>query len=339
MKFLKTLAVTVLCGVAATLPARAASLEKTDVSIAVGGKVALYYLPLTIAETKGFFKSEGLNVRILDFQGGSKSVEAVVGGSADVLASAYEHMITLQARGQELETFALMGRYPGFALTVSKKLAETYKTPKDLKGHPVGVTAPGSSTNMMLNLVLGKAGVDRHDVPVVGVGAGASVLAAMKNGAVDAVVQSDPATTLLTSSGEGVAVLDTRSAKGTIEAYGGPMPASALSARRSFVEQNPHTVQALANAMVKTLAFLQTAPAAEIYDAMPDTMKLADRDFYLKLIDTVRPSYSPDGVLSKEAAETALRALKSEVPAVRNASIDLSKTYTNSFVTKSPKGK
>ncbi|MFM9981070.1 MAG: ABC transporter substrate-binding protein, partial [Burkholderiales bacterium] len=59
-----------------------AQVEKQDVHIAIGGKSALYYLPLTLAERLGYFKDEGLNVRISDFPGGSRSLQAVVGGSA-----------------------------------------------------------------------------------------------------------------------------------------------------------------------------------------------------------------------------------------------------------------
>ena len=69
---------------AATLPlwATAQALEKAKLSIAVGGKNLLYYLPLTIAEQLGYFKAEGLDVTIVDFAGGAKALQAVVGGLA-----------------------------------------------------------------------------------------------------------------------------------------------------------------------------------------------------------------------------------------------------------------
>ena len=63
-------------------------LEKTKVAIAVGGKAAFYYLPLTIAEQVGYFKAEGLEVEISDFAGGSRALQAVVGGSADLVSRA-----------------------------------------------------------------------------------------------------------------------------------------------------------------------------------------------------------------------------------------------------------
>ena len=84
--------------------------EKTKVVLAVGGKSALYYLSVTIAETKGFFKDAGLDVEINDFQGGAKSLQALMGGSADVVAGAYEHTIRMQQRGQPIVGFALIGR-------------------------------------------------------------------------------------------------------------------------------------------------------------------------------------------------------------------------------------
>src|SRR6186997_3657636 len=66
-------------------------LEKAKVSIAVGGKAAFYYLPLTISEQLGYFKAEGLDVEISDFAGGARALQALVGGSADVVSGAYEH--------------------------------------------------------------------------------------------------------------------------------------------------------------------------------------------------------------------------------------------------------
>src|SRR5438128_9659365 len=83
--------------------------EKKDVHIAVGGKAAFYYLPLTIAEQLGYFKDEGLNVKISDFAGGSQSLQAVVGGSADVVSGAFEHTINMQAKKQSLIAFVQMG--------------------------------------------------------------------------------------------------------------------------------------------------------------------------------------------------------------------------------------
>ena len=98
------LSIRMLAGLLALLGLQVAhaQIEKRDVHIAVGGKVALYYLPLTITERLGYFKDEGLNVRISDFAGGTRSLEAVVGGSADVVAGSYEHTINMQSQARFL---------------------------------------------------------------------------------------------------------------------------------------------------------------------------------------------------------------------------------------------
>jgi ABC-type nitrate/sulfonate/bicarbonate transport system substrate-binding protein len=91
----------------AALPAPAADLEKPNLRLAVGGKALVAYLPLTIAEQRGYFKKEGLDVEISDFQAGNKALQALVGGSADVGCGAYEHTIYMAVKGFPLKTVAL----------------------------------------------------------------------------------------------------------------------------------------------------------------------------------------------------------------------------------------
>ncbi|MES8287120.1 ABC transporter substrate-binding protein, partial [Cutibacterium acnes] len=78
-------------------------------TIAVGGKNLFYYLPLTIAEQLGYFKAEGLDVTIVDFAGGARALQAVVGGSADVVSGAFEHTVNMQFKGQPMRAFVLQG--------------------------------------------------------------------------------------------------------------------------------------------------------------------------------------------------------------------------------------
>src|SRR3982751_5167339 len=183
--------------------AQAQQLEKRDVHIAVGGKSALYYLPLVITERLGYFKDEGLSVRVSDFPGGTRSLEAVVGGSADVVSGAYEHTINMQSRRQDFQAFVLAGAAPQISVAISTRLADKYRSPKDLKGLKVGVSAPGSSTNMVINYVLAQGGLKPEDVAIIGIGQGATVVAAMDQGRVDVVSQTDPAVTLLEREGKG----------------------------------------------------------------------------------------------------------------------------------------
>src|SRR5690349_15921718 len=139
--------------------AHAQAVEKKQITLAVGGKSALYYLPLTICERLGYFKEQGLDVAINDFRGGSQSLMALVGGSVDVVTGAYEHIIRTQAKGQDIRAVIELGRFPGIVVGVRKERTASYKSAADLKGMKIGVTAPGSSTNFFVMYMMSKAGL------------------------------------------------------------------------------------------------------------------------------------------------------------------------------------
>src|SRR5438445_2617523 len=135
------------------------AVEKRQVTLAVGGKTALYYLPLTICERLGYFKEQGLDVAINDFRGGAQSLQALAGGSVDVVTGAYEHTIRMQAKGQDVRALIELGRFPGIVLGIRKDRANAYNSPADLKGMKIGVSAPGSSTNFFVMYLLAKSGL------------------------------------------------------------------------------------------------------------------------------------------------------------------------------------
>jgi NitT/TauT family transport system substrate-binding protein len=306
-------------------------LEKNKVSIAVGGKPAFYYLPLTISEQLGYFKAEGLNVEISDFAGGAKALQALVGGSADVVSGAYEHTINMQSKNQWIQAIVLMGRAPQIAMGVSTKALPNYRGVDDLRGKRIGVSAPGSSTNMVSNLVLSRAGIKASDVSYVGVGTSAGALTALRSGQIDAICNTDPVMTMLEQKGDVRIITDTRTLKGTQEVFGGPMPAACFYTHGDFVRSNPNTCQALANAIVHGLKWLQTAGPSDIIKTVPESYLLGDRALYLASFNKVREAISLDGLLPEEGAKTALKALASFEPSVRPDKIDLSRTYTNDF--------
>jgi NitT/TauT family transport system substrate-binding protein len=329
-------AVLVAATAAAVLPALASAqaLEKKKVTIAVGGKNLLYYLPLTVAEQKGFFKDEGLDVEIVDFAGGAKALQAVVGGSADVVSGAFEHNINMQAKGQFMRAFVLQGRAPQIVLAVNTKTVPNFKSVADLKGKKIGVTAPGSSTNIMANYVLAKNGLKPTDVSFVGVGASQGAVAALRSGQIDAISNLDPVITILARSGDITIVSDTRDVAQADKVFGGPMPAATLYAPVAFIEKNPNTVQALTNAIVRADKWIQKAGPSDIVKAVPENYLLGDRAIYIDAFLKAKPALSPDGMIPDQGPATALRALSSVDPTIGKAKIDLKSVYTNDFVKK-----
>lgn len=321
---------------AAALPSlgRAQAIEKKKLTIAVGGKNLLYYLPLTIAEQLKYFGAEGLDVEIVDFAGGAKALQAVVGGSADVVSGAFEHTLNMQAKGQPMRAFVLQGRAPQIVLAVSTKTMPDFKTVADLKGKKIGVTAPGSSTNIMANFVLAKAGLKPADVSYVGVGASQGAVAAMRAGQIDAISNLDPVITILARAGDIKIVSDTRDPAESERVFGGPMPAACLYAPVAFLEKNPNTAQALVHAMVRANKWIQQAGPSDIVKVVPEAYLLGDRAIYIDAFLKAKAALSPDGLIPDAGSATALRALASVDESIAKAKLDLKANYTNEFVRK-----
>jgi NitT/TauT family transport system substrate-binding protein len=320
----------VVCLALASPFAIAQAPEKPKLSIGVGGKSLFYYLPLTIAERQGYFKAEGLDVEVLDFPGGAKALQALLGGSVDVVSGAYEHTISQQAKGQNIEALILEGKYAGIVLGMSKAKAAQYRSPKDLKGMKIGVTAPGSSTNMFVNIMLAKDGLKPDSVSIIGVGATAGAVAIMKRGEIDAISNLDPVITMLEAAGDIVPVVDTRTAKGMQEVYNGAYAAGCIYVPVDFAKKYPNTAQAVVNAMMRALRFIQSSTPDQIVAAVPPDY-YTDKALYKAALEKNLETYKHDGSISLEAGRNVARDLKLFDPTMQNANVDVAKTINMTF--------
>jgi len=327
--------VAVLVAMSFSLPAVAAAGPKPEqdkVVIAVGGRSLFYYLPLTLADRLGYFKDAGLNVEIADFPGGAKALQAMIGGSADVVSGAYEHVIDMHAKGIEVQEFVVQDRYNGIVVGLSKEKARTYKSPKDLRGLKIGVTAPGSSTNFLINALLARDGLAPDAVSIIGVGASSGAVAAMQKGEIDGLSNLDPVITRLEKSGALVPVVDTRTASAMKDVYGGAYAAGCLYARTEYLRKNPNTAAALTTAMVRALLWLSKASDDQVVATVPPEYYGNDREVYKAAFQRNREGFSPDGRNSMDAAKNVYKILEAFEPQVKGAKIDLSKTFDNQYV-------
>jgi NitT/TauT family transport system substrate-binding protein len=328
----RTLAASLLALFALVASAAEDAPERRELVLAVGGQGLFYYLPLAVAHAQGYFEDAGLEVDIADFPGGSKSLQAVVGGSAQVAAGAFEHVLNMQAKGQDLRAVVLLARYPGMVLALPTARAAQWRGASDLAGLKVGVTAPGSSTHLFLNHLLGQAGLGADAVSVIGIGAGASAIAALRRGEIDAMVHLDPVIHRLEADGAVQAVVDTRSADGAQAVYGGAYHAACLYLRADFIERHPRTVQALVDAQVRALRFIATATPEDIAAAVPSAFHGGDRAAYTAALAKNLAILSPDGRIDADGAARVLAALRGFEAFMREVDLDPSRAYTNDFV-------
>jgi len=334
MKFLSRLTAVA----AALMMMGGGAMAASKVTLAIGGASCLCYLPTVLAKQLGEYEKAGVDVNLVDFKGGSQSLTAVLGGSADVVSGYFDHTVELAAKKQHLQAFVIYDRYPGLVLVVSPKQTGKIKSVKDLAGKKVGVSAPGSSTDFFLKYQLVKAGLKKDSAAVIGVGLGATAVAAMEQGQIDAAVMLDPAVTVLQNKYKDLTLLsDTRTQKDTEKVFGGDYPGGAFYTRPEWIKAHTKETQALTNAMVATLKWIHSHSAQEIMDKMPPNLVGADKASYLAALKNTIPMYSTTGLMDPKGAQAVLDVFKIGSPDVAKANIDITRTYTNAFVKKADK--
>jgi NitT/TauT family transport system substrate-binding protein len=273
--------------------------------------------PSYFASWLGFYKDEGVDVSISQIAGASKILEAVVGGSADVGGGVYEQTLQMAVEGKSIVAFVSLLKSPNFAIIAAPGIHKW----ADLRGKTVGVSSVGSPSQFYLTYLLNKQGIT--DVSTATVGMGATAMAALEHGQVDAAVLFGSAiTAYLARRPDAVILADTRTAEGLQSAFQvTDYPASCLLAQRSWLEANPDSAKKMARAVLRAMAWIREHSAEEILARVPSA---GDPAAELAAIRLAKPMYSVDGRISKESAEV-VRA----IVGLKSANIDVMRTFLN----------
>jgi NitT/TauT family transport system substrate-binding protein len=323
------------CGAGNGAGASGGGSSTTTVKLMVGGLDKQIYLPAMLAQRLGYYKEQGLDVQLSDEPAGVEAANQLLAGKVDGVVGFYDHTLDLQGKGRQTESVVQLLRLPGEAVLCRSDVAGQVHSPRDWSGRKLGVTGLGSSTYFLTQYLATHNGVPTSKITPVAVKAGPTFVAAMQQKAIDCGMTTEPTITAVQEKQLGAPLIDMRSEAGTVQALGGVYPASALYMRNDWVASHGPVVQKLANAMVKTLHWIQTHSAAQITDQMPpDYYQGVGKAQYTKALDAQKAIFSPDGVMPKGGPETVLKVLSSFDPAVKGHQIDLSKSYTTQFVDK-----
>lgn len=318
---------------AAPLPRGAAlppKLVETRIVIALDHRSALTNLPLTLAEQLHYFREEGLDVELREFPDAQQALAAVHARAAHVWCGAFGQLLAPPLRGQGWQSFVVQARAPQVALGVAVKALPGFRGAADLRGRRVGVRANDPMCLQLLQAVLRRDGVRTEELQLLPQASPVQALQALRYGQLDALSHTDPVITQLEQQGELRVVADTRNLRGTTDVFGGPVPVGCLSAPEEFIEQFPRVTQALTDAMVHALKWLQTAGPSDLIKTVPESHFQGDRALFLAAVERARETWTPDGLMPRGGPETAVRmaSLKPMAPA------DLARSYTNAFASK-----
>jgi NitT/TauT family transport system substrate-binding protein len=269
---------------------------------------------------------------MINTRAGVEAENELIAGEVQAVVGFYDHTIDIQSKGKSIISIVQFSRAPGEVELVSSKLAGEIKSPADFKGKTLGITGVGSSTDFLTQFLAAKAGLKAGDYSTIGVGAGNTFVAALKQGKIDAGMTTEPTITQLLSTGDAKILIDMRSVETTQAALGGPYPAASLYVSSAWLEKNKPVAQKLTNAMVKTMKWMASHTAAEITEKMPKEYFAGNKDLYVKGLAEGKGQFTVDGRMPANGPETVLKVMSSFSKNVMGKQIDLSKTYTTELV-------
>jgi ABC-type nitrate/sulfonate/bicarbonate transport system substrate-binding protein len=171
-------------------------LIKAGISDPVNTVLAWY-----MASAAGVYSGQGLNVDILNMDGGSRGAEELQAGRIDVMHVGLSSVVRVNQSGGDLRVIASLSNVIRFTFFSAPGM----KTAADLKGGIVGVSTFGSESDSTVTLALQKLGLSRNDVTIKEFGGGLRRLRAVKSGEIKATALNEP--TASQAREEGVNVL------------------------------------------------------------------------------------------------------------------------------------
>jgi len=200
------------------------------------------FLPIYLAEAAGYYRDEGLNVKVLAFRGGSDLTRALVADSVHVAVAAPTSVLAAINAGEKVKVF-----YGGFnQAPFFWYAAPSIKTMADVKGKRLGITRFGSSTDALTRFALVAAKLDPNkDVRIIQGGGSGERLAALEANQIDAGIFTWPHN--FAAADRGFNLIASQSD------FMPDFPIQSFYAMQSFIDKNPQTLKGVLRAFVRAV--------------------------------------------------------------------------------------
>lgn len=239
---------------------------------------SVFYAPQYAAIANGYFEDEGLDIDLTLASGADKVIAAVLSGDVDIGFSGIEATIYVYNGGEKdyLKTFAQLTQKDGSFL-VSREKYDNF-TLEDLKGKYVIGGRPGGMPEMTFEWALKENGINKDDLTIDTSIAFASMQGAFVGGTGDFVTLFEPNALDVEKQGLGYVVA-------SIGELGGVVPYTSYSARTSYIEENPETIEKFNNAVQKGLDFVHNSDSKDVAEAISSFFPDTSIDDLTKVVD------------------------------------------------------
>ena len=219
---------------------------------------SIFYAPMYVAIEEGYFEEEGIDLTLVTGFGADKTMTALLTDEADIGFMGSESTIYTYIGGSSdyAVNFAQLTQRAGNFL-VAREPIENFDWSMLIGKNVLGGRA-GGMPEMVFEYILKKNNID----PAVDVSIDQSIdfgstAAAFSGGQGEFTVEFEPHATSLEEKGDGYVVA-------SLGEDSGYVPYTAFSAKKSFIEKNPETIQSFTNALQKGMNYVQSHSAEEI---------------------------------------------------------------------------
>ncbi len=269
-----------------------------------------------VAEARGYFKAENLDVTLTPLDSAVKMMPSLSTGDLDVGSGvASVALYNAAARKIDVRVVASRGRTaPGYiyqSLIIRKDLVDSgrYKTLADLKGLKFGFVSPGASLHSILNEAAKAGGIKYQDISVVYMNFPSQV-AALQSGAIDASIMVEPYAGQAVSLGGAVNVMPT-------ETFYPSDEASLLLYGDKFIKERPDVAVRLMKAFLRGVRDFNDVLKDGRWRTdgkADDVIRIFSKgvNFPENIVRAMTPQYAdPDGNLNVESLRKDLAFFKS----------------------------
>jgi NitT/TauT family transport system substrate-binding protein len=335
-RFMIILASTLFYLECSSLPVHGQTLKKVKITIPV---IAHSMTPVFLAQNKGFFADEKLEVDVTSTNGGGPDIRALIAGDVDFSFTTGDNVVLAQQEGKKLIMVmsGLNKLFINWAMhkDVAKSKGVTEAMPladkiKALKGLTVGVTNPGALTAHLAAFVIRKAGYNpQQDVNIVPIGSGPTWLAALENRKVDVALTAPPVPD--TAISRGYAILLINNAKGEDPSIPEFLMEN-LIARPETVAKDGDTIRRMVRALTKANQWALQSTPEQMAEALKPSMTTIQPEILLAGVQAVRPALSKDGRTSERSVQVTQDIL--EQAGILKKRIAYADIVTNDFLMK-----
>ena len=213
-------------------------------------------IPVNIGEQLGIFKKHGLELKIVDFTGGSKMTQAMAAGALDIGDGAGTEMALVAKGAPMIAICEAVGPIPFIGIGVPWD--SPIKTIDQLKGKKIGYSSAGSLTDWLTKELARKQGWPQDSIQGVGIGNGAnSIIAAFRDHLIDADVAVTSLFLAMEENKTGRLLFP-------VSQYEGRLAAGTLYASNHIVETNPEAVRAFVAGWVETVNYIRSHKAEAV---------------------------------------------------------------------------